>query len=104
MIPSGYRAPNHWAVAGFLLPFVAAGLSAILILVFAEGARSTVFPKLFLAIIPPILLAGVACAIRSIPCIRDRGDKDYAYAGLTINLCFLAICLIALPFLLSAFH
>jgi hypothetical protein len=41
--------------------------------------------------VPIILVAGLAAAIRSIPRIKDLGDKDYAYSGLTLNIVFLAV-------------
>jgi len=91
MMSHEFRKPNHLAILGFLLPFVAAGVTALLILVSRGQPGSLVFSVPYLSIVPLILLAGLSSSIKSIPMIPERNDKDYAYAGLTLSLLFLLI-------------
>ena len=83
-----FRKTNHRAVAGFLLPFLAAAVSGLLLL-FAEDAKSLRFSLPYMTIVPLILIAGLVMSLRSIPFIDELGDRDYAYAGLTLNFIFL---------------
>ena len=86
-----FRKTNHPAIAGFLMPFLAAGLASILVL-YGEGDFSSPgFRIAFFVLIPLILVLGLFCSIRSIPRINDRGDKDYAYSGLVLNVFFLLL-------------
>ena len=96
MKPHGFRKTNHLAVAGFLLPFGAAGVMGLLILIGQEDFRSPGFSVLYLTIVPLILLAGVVSSLKSIPLIEERNDKDYAYSGLTLNILFMSIYIISL--------
>lgn len=85
------RKTNHFAVAGFLLPFLAAAVTSFLLLIGGEDFTSLKFSIPFISIVPSILLAGVVLSIKSIPLIPERGDKDYAYSGLTLNILFLIV-------------
>ncbi len=97
------RKTNHLAVLGFLLPFAAAGAAAALILLFRHDLHSTRFRAAFLILVPAFLLSGLISAIRSLPLIQERDDRDYAYSGLALNLIFLAMFLItAAAFLLAS--
>lgn len=53
---------------------------------------------LFLTLIPFMLVMGLVFSIRSIPRIKDLGDKDYAYSGLTLNIVFIVIYVISLVY------
>jgi hypothetical protein len=65
--------------------------------VLARGEASPVtFGILFLGVIPGTLLGGLCLSLRSIPLIAQRGDKDYAYSGLTLNILFTFIYLLSL--------
>jgi hypothetical protein len=90
------RKQNHHAIAGFLLPFCAAGLAALAILAVGKRHAPQTFSILFLGVIPAILLGGLCLSLRSIPLIVHRGDKDYAYSGLAINIFFAAMYLLSL--------
>jgi hypothetical protein len=90
------REPNHHAIAGFLLPFCAAGMAALAVLATGEDHSSLTFGILFLGMIPIILLGGLCLSLRSIPLIVQRGDKDYAYSGLTLNILFTFLYLLSL--------
>ena len=91
---------NHRAVAGFLLPFLAAAVSGLLLL-FAEDAKSLRFSLPYMTIVPLILIAGLVMSFRSIPFIAQLGDRDYAYAGLTLNVLFLFVYLTSLVYFFS---
>jgi hypothetical protein len=97
----GFRKTNHRAVAGFLLPFLAAG-SASLFVLYAEGGDfgSFRFRLLFLTTIPLILILGLVLSILSIPRIKDLGDKDYAFSGLVLNIFFILIYIVSLVYTL----
>ena len=85
------RKTNHLAVAGFLIPFAAAGLCGGLILAGGNNLHALRYSFLYLMLVPFILLAGLAASIKSIPRVRELGDKDYAYSGLVLNIVFLAV-------------
>jgi hypothetical protein len=91
MTPRGSQKPNNLAIAGFLAPFAAAGISGILILGFGEDVTSFRVSILYLTIVPLVLLTGLICSLRSIPLIEKLGDRDYAYSGLTLNILFLIV-------------
>jgi hypothetical protein len=97
-MPLGLRKTNHYAVAGFLLPFMTAALACIVVL-FGFGSRSLGFWLLFLAVIPLLLCAGLLLSLKSIPLISELGDKDYAYSGLVLNIFFMLIYIYALLYL-----
>ena len=86
-----FRKTNHPAIAGFLLPFVAAGLASITVLCGQRGLSSFWARICFFVLIPLTLILGLFCSIRSIPRISDRGDKDYAYSGLVLNVFFILL-------------
>ncbi len=91
MTTSGTQKPNTLAIAGFLAPFVAAGITGLLILCLGEDIKSFKISLLYLTIVPLILLAGLFFSLKSIPLIQKLGDKDYAYSGLVLNLLFLVV-------------
>jgi len=85
------RKTNHPAIAGFLLPFVAAAVTGALLLIVKEDLESLKFSIPYLVLVPMILLGGLVSSLKSIPLVPERGDKDYAYSGLTLNILFLAV-------------
>lgn len=87
---------NTLAIAGFLAPFVAAGITCGLLLMAGDDFKSSKVFIVYQLIIPPILMAGVALGVKSIPHIPRLGDKDYAYSGLFLNLFFLVVFLLSL--------
>ncbi len=99
---AGHQKPNTRAIAGFLSPFLAAGITAGLVLGFARGLASLTGLILYLTIVPLLLVAGLILSLRSIPFIQTMGDKDYAYSGLTLNLLFITAYLASLIPLLNA--
>ena len=101
MIIPRFRKTNHQAVFGFLLPFIAAGAVSFIVLYGRGGSLSQFSLILFVTLIPLILITGLVFSIRSIPRIKDLGDKDYAYSGLTLNLSFIVIYIISLIYCLS---
>lgn len=91
MMTRRFRKTNHQAIAGFLLPFAAAGTAAFLVLGGPAEPGTEWYWIPFVTIIPILLLAGLVLSIRSLPRIKDLGDKDYAYSGLVLNLFFLVM-------------
>ncbi len=96
MKPYELMKTNHLAVAGFLLPFVAAGVTGLLILISQGDFKSLKFSVLYLTAVPLIMLTGVVSSVKSIPLIEEKGDKDYAYSGLTLNLLFILVYITSL--------
>jgi hypothetical protein len=94
--PFAVRETNHHAIAGFLLPFCATGIAAWAVLAAGEDRFTLIFDILFLGVIPVILIGGLIFSLRSIPLIAQRGDKDYAYSGLTLNILFILMYLLSL--------
>lgn len=90
------RKTNHPAIAGFLLPFVAAAVTGALLLIVKEDLKSLKFSIPYLVLVPMILLGGLVSSLKSIPLIPERGDKDYTYSGLTLNILFLVVYVISL--------
>lgn len=84
--PQSFAKTNRRAVAGFLAPFVAAGIGGLLILVGKEGFAQPKFLVPFLILVPVTLVAGLVLSIQSIAYVEELGDKDYAYSGLVLNL------------------
>ena len=98
----GLRKTNHYAVAGFLLPFMAAAVTSALLLIGGEDITSLKFSLPFVSVVPSLLLAGVGFSLKSIPLIPERGDKDYAYSGLTLNILFMVVFITSLFYVPSS--
>lgn len=97
------RKTNHLAIAGFLLPFVAAAVMGALLLIVREDLRSLKFAVPYLTVIPAILLGGFISSLKSIPLIPERDDKDYAYSGLTLSILFLVVYITSLIYFIFSF-
>lgn len=97
-----FRKTNHLAIAGFLLPFVAAAVTGALLLIVKEEFKSLRFSVPYLTIIPMILVGGLVSSLRSIPLIPERNDKDYAYSGLTLNILFLVVYITSLIYFITS--
>jgi hypothetical protein len=97
----GFRKTNHPAIFGFLMPFVVAGLASTYVLYHSGDLASFGFWVCFLVLIPLMLLGGLILSLKSIPLIKARGDKDYAYSGLVLNIFFILLYLASLIYLLS---
>jgi len=91
-----FRKANHLAIAGFLLPFLSAGFASFHVLFGKGDYGSYRFLISFLGIIPLLLAAGLFLSLKSIPLIEEKGDKDYAYSGLALNLFFALLYLASL--------
>jgi hypothetical protein len=87
---------NTFAIAGFLTPFVAAGITCGLILMAGDDFRSSKVFLIYELVIPVLLIIGVIMSIKSIPRIPALGDKDYAYTGLLLSIFFLAVFFLSL--------
>ena len=73
------------------MPFAAAGIASATIL-WGWNDQGSFFSRLtFMAIIPLLLLFGLSLSIKSIPLIQEKGDKDYAYSGLVLNIFFILL-------------
>jgi hypothetical protein len=97
------RKTNHLAIAGFLLPFVAAAVMGALLLIAREDFRSLKFSIPYLTVVPVILLGGLISSLKSIPLIPQRDDKDYAYSGLTLSIVFLVVYITSLIYFIFSF-
>jgi hypothetical protein len=102
MKPS-FRKTNHLAIAGFLLPFVAAGAASAYVLYCSRDYTSLLSKAVFMGLIPLILVAGLYASLRSLPLIAEKGDKDYAYSGLVLNVFFILLYLSSLTYVLLRF-
>lgn len=102
MKPS-FRKTNHAAIVGFLLPFVAAGVTSAYVLYGGGDYTSFVSKAVFLALIPLLLASGIYASFRSLPLIAEKGDKDYAYSGLVLNVFFILFYLSSLIYALLRF-
>jgi hypothetical protein len=98
----GFRKTNNRAIAGFLLPFVAAGLAAILVLGFDKESLPFQLWVPFVTVIPLILILGLTLSLKSVPFIEKLGDKDYAYSGLVLNIFFILFYIASLIYYLFA--
>ncbi len=87
----GFQKPNNLAIAGFLAPFVAAGITGLLLLGLGEDLKPFKVSIAYLTITPLILLTGIVLSLKSIPLVEELGDKDYAYSGLILNILFLIV-------------
>ena len=90
---------NSLAVAGFLAPFVAAGVLCGLLLITGDEFKSSKIFIIYEIAIPLILITGIVLGIKSIPHIPRLGDKDYAYTGLFLSIFFLVVFLLSLRYL-----
>ncbi len=79
-----------------MLPFVAAAVTGILILIDRGDFNLLRFSIPYLTIVPLVLLSGLVSSLKSIPLIPERGDKDYAYSGLTLNFLFTGVYVVSL--------
>lgn len=96
----GFRKTNNRAIAGFLLPFVAAGLASVLVLGFDKDSLPFPLWVPFATVIPFILILGLTLSLKSVPFIEKLGDKDYAYSGLVLNIFFILFYLASLIYYL----
>lgn len=102
MQTGGFKKINHMAIIGFLLPFVAVGAAGAVLLIAGSDINYSGYSICYISIVPFLLLAGLVSSIRSIPRIADRGDKDYAFSGLVLNIFF--ICLYILSMIVFLFN
>ncbi|MBW1775361.1 MAG: hypothetical protein JRJ51_04990 [Deltaproteobacteria bacterium] len=91
-----FRKSNHRAIAGFLLPFMAAGLACALVLWSKGDIFSSFSWVFFVTLIPLTLCAGLIFSITSVSHVEARGDRDYAYSGLVLNLLFILLYILSL--------
>ncbi len=98
---AGERKTNHFAIAGFLAPFQSAALICILLLIAEDNLFSSCLFPVYLTGVPLLLLAGIFFGVKSISFIEERGEKDYAYAGLTLNIFFLSVYVFSLFYFFS---
>ena len=96
---NGLKKANSLAVAGFLAPFVAAGVLCGLLLIAGDDFKSSKIFIIYQITIPLILITGIVLGIKSIPHIPELGDKDYAYTGLFLSIFFLVVFLLSLSYL-----
>jgi hypothetical protein len=80
------------------MPFLCAGLASSYVLFGKGDYASYRFLLYFLGLIPLLLAAGLFLSIKSIALIEEKGDKDYAYSGLVLNLFFALLYLGALVY------
>ncbi len=91
-----FRKTNHRAIAGFLLPFAAAGLASALVLWSNGDIFSSGYWVLFVTVIPLVLCAGILFSVSSFSRVEALGDRDYAYSGLVLNLFFALLYVLSL--------
>jgi hypothetical protein len=96
----GFRKTNNRAIAGFLLPFVAAGLASVLVLGFEEHSLPFQLWVPFITLVPMILALGLVLSLKSLSFIEKLGDKDYAYSGLLLNIFFILFYIISVIYYL----
>jgi hypothetical protein len=97
---SEFRKTNHLAIAGFLLPFLAAALASFYVLYGNGDYVSFRFKAVFFVLIPLILVTGFCFSIRSLALVGEKGDKDYAHSGLVLNIFFILFYLLSLVYAL----
>ena len=102
MALSESQKPNGLAIAGFLAPFVAAGITGLLLLAVGEDLKPFKVSIAYLTITPLILLTGIVLSLKSIPLVEEFGDKDYAYSGLILNILFLIVYVTSLIYFFSS--
>jgi len=93
-----FRKTNHAAIAGFLMPFICAGFASFYVLFGKGDYGSYRFLISFLGVLPFLLAAGLFLSVKSIAFIEQKGDKDYAYSGLVLNLFFALLYLASLVY------
>ena len=96
---NGLKKANSLAIAGFLAPFVAAGVLCGLLLIAGDDFKSSRVFLIYQLIIPLVLITGIVLGIKSIPHIPELGDKDYAYTGLFLSIFFLGVFVLSLIYL-----
>jgi len=99
---SYFQRPNSLAIAGFLAPFVAAGVTGLFLLFLGHAPRGITMTVLYLTVTPLVLLTGVVLSLKSIPRIEEFGDGDYAYCGLVLNILFIVVYITSLIYFSSA--
>lgn len=99
-----FRKTNHPAIAGFLMPFLCAGFASFYVLFGKRDYASYLFLISFLGIIPVLIAAGLFLSVKSISFIEEKGDKDYAYSGLVLNLFFALLYLASLIYCFFKFY
>ena len=96
MKKAGQQRTNHFAIVGFLAPFISGIVFCLLLLIAEDTLLSSPLYFVYLTVIPLILFFGAVFSIKSIPFIEELGEKDYAYAGLVLNLFFIFVYVLSL--------
>jgi len=86
------------------MPFLCAGFASLYVLFGKGDYESYRFLIAFLGIIPVLLATGVFLSVKSIALIEEKGDKDYAYSGLVLNLFFALLYLASLVYCFIKFN
>jgi len=86
------------------MPFLCAGFASFYVLFGKGDYVSFRFLITFLGVIPVLLAAGVFLSVKSIAFIEEKGDKDYAYSGLVLNLFFALLYLASLVYCFLKFN
>ena len=86
------------------MPFLCAGFASFYVLLGKGDYASNRFLISFLAIIPVLLATGLFLSIKSIGLVEEKGDKDYAYSGLVLNLFFSLFYLASLIYCFLKFY
>lgn len=86
------------------MPFLCTGFASFYVLFGKGDYESYGFLIAFLGIIPVLLAAGLFLSVKSIPLIEEKGDKDYAYSGLVLNLFFAFLYLASLIYCFLRFN
>ena len=86
------------------MPFLCAGFASFYVLFGKRDYASYLFLISFLGIIPVLIAAGLFLSVKSISFIEEKGDKDYAYSGLVLNLFFALLYLASLIYCFFKFY
>ena len=86
------------------MPFLCAGFASFFVLFGKGDYTSYRFLISFLGIIPILLAVGVFLSVKSIALIEEKGDKDYSYSGLVLNLFFVLLYLASLVYCFFKFN
>ena len=98
MKPYEFRDTNYLAGIGFLLSLVGAKTMCLLLYFGRSDYSALQFALPYLILMPSIQLTGLISSLKSIAYVEEWGDKDYAQAGVFLNILFLLFYILSLVY------
>ena len=96
MRPYEFGDVNKLAGIGFFLSLIGTEVMGLLLYCGQKNYGSLLFAFPYVIIVPLIQLTCLVSSFKSIPFVKEWGDKDFAQGGLILNILFLSLYIASL--------